>query len=358
MQIYILLFSLICIFGYVFLLKCKDKKAFVVCSFFAMSLVLGLRGETVGEDTLHYLEVFDALSDLSWKTILTSGIHVVWDPIWNQKVELFYAILSKLISCFTGNGHVLIFVVSSLTCLLWGRFIYKNVYSHVFVATLFILCDSFFMGAFNAARQLLALAIIVNAYEFLASKEYGKILLISLTAFMVHNSAIVILLLYGLCTIGNRKSGVLLTCAAVVAVVLGFPLIIRIVSVVLPRYSVYFEVNYWAPNSLRGTLILWAVEIVISLCIFALGIKDQEEYSGIIGLLLYIAVELMGQRVVALGRLSYYFRFFTVMLFPSFIKRLVEESKLIFYFALITLFVMEYLSYAGTPFRTYSFLWS
>ena len=357
MTIYIVLFCWICISGYFFLRKIENQKLFMFSSFFAMSLVLGLRGPTVGEDTLHYLEVFSNLAHVSWPTYFTSGLYVVWDPVWKQTVEWLYAFLNKIIACFTDNGQVLLFVVATITCCLWARFIYRNLSTNVFFATIFVLCDSFFMGAFNGIRQMLALAIIINAYEYVEKKEYRKVLLIALIAFLIHNSSIAILALFAVLQIRDMRLGLLAVSLVSVLIVLGFPFLVEIVSSIFPRYEVYFRKNYWNPNSLRGTLILWAVEILIAAYILIKGIRNRREYAGIAGLILYISMELLGQQVVAIGRLTYFFRFFTVMLFPNFAERLPQKTKDLFYIALTALFAMEYLSYASTPSRQYSFYW-
>ena len=357
MAIYIVLFCWICTSGYVFLIKFKNRRCFLFCSFFAMSLVIGLRGPTVGEDTQHYLEVFNNLATVTWPTIFTSGLHVVWDPMWKQTVEILYAIINKTIACFTNNGQVLLFTVATITCSLFARFIYRNTPDNVFIATIFVLCDSFFMGAFNGIRHMLALAIVINAYEYLEKKEYKKVLLIVLTACLVHNSAIAIMALFVVLLIKDTQLGLVAVCFTCVLVTLGFPFFSQVVSSAFPRYGVYFTKNYWSPNSLRGTLILWAVELWISVYFLVTKIRNRQEYTGILGLVLYITVELLGQHVVAIGRLTYYFRFFTVMLFPNFAGRLKREVKVLFYLVLVTLFALEYLSYASTPTRAYSFCW-
>lgn len=355
MTIYTCLIFAILFLGFIFLNQVKNKKYFLYSSFFLMFLVLALRGRNVGEDTNHYIFVFSIIRNLSWETVLTSLNGVVWDSLWGQSVEIGYGILNKLIGVFTSEGQVLIAVVAALTCWLFSRFIYRNLPEHVFIATIVILCDSLFMGAFNGIRQMLALAIVVNAYEYTQQKKIKMSLFVLLLGFFVHNSAIAIIPFLLLSQVKNKKAGVRYTIIGVATLLCSVPLLMIIVSRLLPRYAVYFSINYWEVNSLRGTLILWLFEIVMAVYLVCRKKITQDEYIGIIGLIMYITVEIMGQEIAAVGRLSYYYRFFTVFLFASFGKYLEKKSRYIYNGAFFFFMVMEYLSFARTPARLYEF---
>lgn len=55
-----------------------------------MALVIDLRGNLVGEDTQHYIDIFRMSKNISWKTVFTSGTDVVYDTAWGseQSVEV------------------------------------------------------------------------------------------------------------------------------------------------------------------------------------------------------------------------------------------------------------------------------
>lgn len=55
-----------------------------------MALVIGLRGNLVGEDTQYYIDIFRMSKNIPWKTVFTSGTDVVYDTAWGseQSVEV------------------------------------------------------------------------------------------------------------------------------------------------------------------------------------------------------------------------------------------------------------------------------
>ena len=361
MLIYFSLVLLVFVFYIVFLYKDKkhskkNTRLFLFCSFFCMSLVLGLRGVNVGEDTRHYsVELFNIFENISWKTIFSSPKGVVWSA-YGEKIEPLFAILYKVVQVFTNNGQVFLFVVALITCWLFARFIYRNISDSVFFATLVFLCDALFMGSFNGIRQMMALSVTINCYEYMEKKEYGKVLILMLTGILIHNSAIIMGMLMLLFLFKNRRLGIIVIATSSFSLVVLMPIIARIVSKIIPKYSAYFNNNYWT-NEVHGVLLLWCFLIVICIFMFCTGIRDNEEFFGIIGAILYIVIELIGLKISAFTRISYYFRSYLMMLFPSCAKKINKDTRIIYYVVVFILLIAEYYRYACTPVRQYLFYW-
>jgi len=356
MNIYIFLLILIVIYKILFLSEnsFKNKKYFLFLSFFTMALVLGLRGPCVGEDTVHYsVGVFNAFKDISWLTVLSHPLGVQWS-VWGESIEYLFAILYKVVQLFSDNGQVFLLVVALITCLLFACFIYINISDYVFFATIVFLCDALFMGSFNGIRQMLALSIAINAYAFMEKTDYKKGIFIIAIAFFVHASSILMLPFLCLHMIRNYKKGTMLIVTLAIAMMLGFSFIETIVSIVIPKYRIYFLENYWT-NSVRGTLILWVVLITLCLYVFKFGIKNKKEFFGMAGVILYITVEIIGLKIAVFTRISYFFRAFLMMFFPACGERFSNSSRTIYYLVIFVLLLLEYLSYASVPTRYYLF---
>lgn len=162
------------------------RKAFIIISFFMMAIILGLRGDGVGEDTRHFLAMFEQAKSISWKKIFTSGFDIVYATIWNVdlKVESGYVFLNKLVGIFTSNGQWILIIVAFMTCGFMGRFVYHN-FSKPFWPTYIFFCESLYMNSFNLMRQMLAISIGLQSYEFLKRRNYAKAIGIILFAFLV-----------------------------------------------------------------------------------------------------------------------------------------------------------------------------
>lgn len=56
-----------------------------------------------------------------------------------------------------------------------AKFVYENAHEHIFMGTYIYLCESLYMNSFNAMRQVLALAIAVQAYTVLKKINGGGV---------------------------------------------------------------------------------------------------------------------------------------------------------------------------------------
>lgn len=354
-MIYYSLFLGICFLGYFFLGIHRDRKLFLFLSFFMMALVLGLRGNKVGEDTAHYLTLFNIFKNYDLKRILSNGLNVKFGQ-WDESVEIGYVFLNKIVQIFTSDGQVLIFVVALLSCMLMARFIYKCIPKHVFLATIIFMCDSLYMSMFNALRQMLAVAIVLNSFEYMRKKEYKKVLLIFVFALLIHKSAIVFSPIIFYFFVRDKRRAIVVTGAVSLILCLATPMVMLVGAKLFPSYAVYFSENYWS-NHVGGTLVLWLMLIAIIMYILKHGVRNDEEYFGTIGSILYIAIEVIGLRIAAFSRITYYFRAFCMMLYPAFSERFTKKSRRIYDILIMALMLMEFVSYTNVGSRKYMFFW-
>jgi len=128
MTIYIVELLILLLLGVLLYGKIIKNKTFVILAFTMMALVLGLRAPSVGEDTQHFIDIFNYARNVSWKKVFTSGTDVVYAIVYgvDLKVETGYLILNKIVGIFTDDGQWLIFIVAILTCGLFGKFILDN----------------------------------------------------------------------------------------------------------------------------------------------------------------------------------------------------------------------------------------
>lgn len=343
-------------------LKKISKKTFLTLSFLTMALVLGLRGETVGEDTAHYIDVFVRTNYISWKTLFTSGTDIVYDTIWgvDRSMETGYLLLNKVVGVFTSNPQWMLIIVAFLTCYLLAKFVYDNC-ANVFFPIYIILCESLYMQSFNLARQILAIAIGLQAYTLLKENRAHstiKAVVTVIVGFLFHKSALVLLLLIPLWRIkDNRKAMkyILIGSALTPFLITVFS---KIISFIIPRYAGYFENNYWEAN-VGGIALLWIVEYLMVLYIFRHYKNEdgKEIFIAAACTAIYISFELVGLKLTAFTRIALYFRAFLIFLFPYFSRYIRPRSRLIYKMGLNVILSVLFLRYASIPARLYYFFW-
>lgn len=339
-----------------------SKKTFLILSFFTMALILGLRGETVGEDTAHYIDVFEKTKYISWKTIFTSGTDIVYDTIWNvdRSMEVGYVLLNKIVRIFTSNAQWILVIVAFTTCYLMAKFVYDNC-DRVFLPTYIIFCESLYMQSFNLARQTLAIAIGLQAYTLLKKEcrhSNIKAILAIFIAFLFHKSAIVLLLLVPLWKIKDNRRGIKYIIIGSILMPFLTTAIGRFIFVIIPRYAGYFQNNYWDAN-VGGVAFLWLIELFMIIYIFKRYQNDdgKEVFIATACTAIYISLELVGLKFTAFTRITLYFRAFLVFLFPFFQRYLESKSRLVYKSGLILLLSLFFLRYASTLARLYYFFW-
>lgn len=332
-----------------------NRKTFLMLAFSSMAILVGLRGEKTGEDTLHYLNVFLLIKNSRWDSVLTAvkGFQI---NEWGESVEYLYALINKIVAVFVDNGQVLLFLVALLTMWLFARFIYRNIPEHAMIATTIFMCNGLFMDSFNGIRQMLAIAIIINAYEYYVKKDIKKVLGLTIIAFFTHMSSIMMVPFFMFFVKGkNDKNKVFFVIALCVSAIIMRSFIPQLIIRMFPVYAPYISNNYWH-NSYRGIIIVWIIEIILMIFMLRTNI-NQRELVGIVGTMIYITLAVVSVKVYAISRLMMYFNPFSIILFSYGADRFSFKSKKIYYAGLFAIMLLEFLSYARVPTRDYSFFW-
>lgn len=360
MYVYIIELSLVLMLGVMLKTKKIKKKMFVVLSFTIMAFVLGLRGAEVGEDTQHFIDIFHYARGIPWRKALTSGFDTVYDTVWNVdlSVETGYLLLNKVIGVFTDNGQWLVFIVAVLTCWLFAKFILDNC-EDVFLPTYIFMCESLYMSAFNLMRQILALAIAIQAYKYIKENKIKKAILIILIAFLIHKTAIVFLLLIPFGRINKKQRALKWVFVGSIALMISIPILNWIVLRLFPRYAVYFTTNFWDSTLGVGSMLLMLAEVLI--CFYAyyrhLSDNDTETFVAISFTAIGLASDVMGMQVVIFSRIALMFKVFLLFLFPFTSRYFVKGSRKYYRILVMLVLAVSFFSYASSDARVYSFFW-
>lgn len=364
MLVYFVLLIMIFFYGFFLYRFPKSKKikiAFLVLVLGTCTLILGLRNDSVGEDTKHYIDVFEksqyvSLSDIVSSTNFRTGYYTN-EYGYTDTIENGFLLWCKFVHLFTNSGQVFTFLNAAISCFLFGKFIYDNA-QKVFLPTLVFVCESMFMNLFNGQRQLMAVAIGLQAYTLLKKRRIKEAVIVLLFATFIHNIIIVMFVLVPIMMI-NMKSEKTFFRWAIALPVLS-PLFIylgqKIIISLFPRYTLYFSINYWQ-NTLGKSAILIMLELSGILVMYTYGFKVKYSSKIAVFVLLFICFELMGLRIAAIGRVGLCFRPFLMLYYNQILLYVRKRYRLLVEIAIITLLILFYYSYASNPVRLYSFFW-
>lgn len=190
MSVYLLNIALIFIWAF-FLLKYKPsknkKKAFCAIACVQWVILSGLRGMTVGADTIGYRRSFYRIGLTSWHKIFANvsayiGGAEIKDP--------GYALFVKIFQVFSTNYQVYLVFIALLFMIPMAIWIYRNssmpCLSFIIFSTLFY---SFY--AVTGIRQTIATSLVVFiGYEFIKKKKPIPFLILVFLSFFIHKSCV------------------------------------------------------------------------------------------------------------------------------------------------------------------------
>lgn len=180
------------IYGILFLnkyTKQKFKNVFLLILTIQMTLIVGLRSNEIGIDSIRYTRHFLAVSNYD-----------TMQEILDSSSEIGYILLQRIISMFTDRYSVLFMIVAFSSYSILAFFI-KKYSSNYFLSYFLFITLGFFHFSFSGMRQTIALAIGFIAFHYAFEKKPKSFLITVIIAMVFHSSAIIILLVYPLLNI-------------------------------------------------------------------------------------------------------------------------------------------------------------
>lgn len=301
------------------------QKSFLVLVFFVCALIMGLRGSTVGVDTLAYMRHFNEISEMSFWEIITS---------YNLKFsqELGYSFLMKITSLLIDNYYFFQLVVSMIYCFSMAKFIYDNT-DDVFMGTVCFVGIGLYLQAFNVTQQLFAVAIAVNGWTCLRKRNVKGAVIALLLASIMHSSGVLFLVTYLIYHL-VKKGFTRLLPIGILLVAFNYRWILEVAVYIFPMYKRYLSGQYEVSH-VGAVLIVWIIVAVLSLCVVYgkrlidyltckklgkyLSLKsDYSETQKTVAVLciVYVTACFIGMHFNYFERIGLYFMPFALILFP------------------------------------------
>lgn len=316
--------NIIFFIGYSFLFSLvgtKYEKQYALITIIHLSLFMGLRSYEVGTDTAQYV-----------------GFYLSGNTTFNSNGALFYRILSKTISFFSGeNYHVFLLVLSLLTVFFFVKGIlgFHLSQGKLFESLFIYISFYFFFDSFNIQRQMLAVAMTFFAAALLNNKKYIWSLIILLLATGIHSTALIMLLIFPIFFMKKTKFRLSLLIGMIVIINFSLLKLLNVFSYFFGHYDMYTSVlagNLLDSNGgtvLIGLFILFYILLGV---IFTDMLTDRT--AGFVTTMMLIGgvLSIVGMKSQLVIRIAEYFSVYMIVGVPWIIEKVsqrFEERKIV-----------------------------
>ena len=189
---YVIIFALATITMYLSVKKTKHLNIWTIISALILSAVIGLRGVSVGIDTLAYTEFFEALEQQ-----IVFGVRGIDEP--------GFIFVSYVVVQLFGSVQFAFFFWALVTNLLIVLRLHELKERIAIPIAMLTYLAAFFFLEFNVLRQVVAVSIIFYATRWIEKRQYIKFLIACLIAVSIHSSAIIAIALIPISMLYNWR---------------------------------------------------------------------------------------------------------------------------------------------------------
>lgn len=254
-NIIVILFSGCCIDWYAKKNKKIDKKKwYLILAIGYLTLLAILRSTTVGIDTARYYRIYTKIAQ-------QADLFKCFERI---NIENGFILYCYFLSRISSSPRLLLIVSNTFMFFSVGRFFYKHsedVSMSVYMFFTLTLFDFFLSGL----RQSIAIAILLYAYDALLNHENKKFLILVIIAAQFHTSAIIFLVVYFIYQFKSTKTYLAIAYGLSTAFFLIWPIILKVILLIIPRYSYYLGDSELAARGRLGILFKLVMYLIIIL---------------------------------------------------------------------------------------------
>jgi len=300
---------------------------FISLSLGGLSLLAGLRADTIGTDLLYYVKRFFIYGQNA-----NSFSDIVALATTNNS-EVGYWIWTVLIGKLIPDLHVFLFLTELLIVVLVYKSIqlYEHKLSIVLSMTLFLLL--FYNMSFNYVRQFMAMTIVLYSVSYLRKNEDWKVMLLGGVAVLFHNSAVICVIFYAFYFLGKSKTLMkykMFLFSITVILALFFEKILAFfithTSFIPNKYVNYF-INDTTMSGISFTSVILLVVPVFAIYIYA-RINSKAKEIGSLDFILLLSMVFNCISTGMFGRMTLYFDIFTyIIIVPCYIRTFNIKAK-------------------------------
>ncbi len=285
-------------------------------------LISGLRGLSVGADTINYYNSYNNVKNMSLSNLFQNVIVKIVSNTGNK--DPGYDLFVKLTQRISGNYQVFLIIIAIIFMVPFLIWVWKESKNPLIS---FVLFSSLFYAFFaiTGLRQTISTALIVLIGDrFVKERKLIPFLLVAFCAALIHLSALVFIPFYFLSRIKIRQNTVVLAGVAfILAFIFKGPL--KNVMILISGYSDY-SANYEGAGTSTFTLLLLALFV---LSIFSYKRDPDLEKNNRYYIALYLAMFFVPLTFLnpSAMRIVQYFSIYLVLLIPEMIDSVFSENS-------------------------------
>lgn len=336
----------------------KNKTYYIVFVLFWLLLETALRGLSVGSDTRSYYEMFENTCRTEWSDIFNMFFSTYRDKA--NEDDIGFVLLQKIISIFTYNWSVFVFISDLLFYIPFGILLYRycKTFWHLTIALLIFVC-LFQIIPLSGGRQLQAMGLCIISFMYLDKEKYRQAIIFVLIGALIHKSCLLCLLPI---VLSKLKPNVIKTVH--ILSILAIPVALSNINqfIVFLGESIGSEkyANY-GRGFIQGDAVTFLIllELVSLFCL--IGVKRNDLANDKTLLKLYTMVPcftIFATMIYSNGsmiRVSMYFHLYIMMLIPYTIDLFFKKGNKTIYFIFVALLLFFALTSTGVK---YYFLWN
>lgn len=326
--------------------KKEQRLCFLIPVFLFAALIMGLRSNQVGADTVSYAEAFNHIKhyslDQSFKLLR-------FEPGW---------ILSSWVIAHLGLSFIsfqllyaLCFAVLSIKIIIKADDIIRN---HDYLIMTLVIFVSIYLLAFNAARQMLA--VLLTTYGFLLFNN-GKLikgLIFAAISFSIHYSSLLFLPIYFFNFIASKRFFSVIVLSSLTILYLTLDIIFQY-FIQAGIYAKFLNNGFNEFQVANTSKMIWVLVLILS--VYILFTKHSNSFSKIcaFGCLIYSGSNFMSSQINYAERIAWYFIPFVALIYAVFGKLVTNRSiELIYRIAINTIYVVWFVMASSTQQYKYS----
>lgn len=324
-----------------------------------MSIIAGLRNWNIGTDVHIY-----GYGEFNIATAATSLHTYIQSISTHYRTEILYSVLNFVVSRFTNNVNIFLFVLSLITvipfCL--GCILFRKKFNIPVWIQVTIFWGLFYGNSLNLMRQSVAIAFVYLAVAMLMCNEKWNnvsFFILSAVAFGFHRTAFMSIIIWMIYQYINKLSGKAKLSFQIVSgallIAFGANLGLLVMSKALNtsslaiKYKQYIDGSNWLAQTSYGwtrILMLSALPLMllIILLVYRKYIKNQADQKYILFLTLILVVDLVTQISAFSGkvllRLGLYFAIFECITAPLAFKLLLEKKSRFLGYILVAMYMI------------------
>ena len=318
MTVYLILIVLVWLFGVGFKANrsISGRKIFVWISFLMMTVISCFRDVSVGVDTKYYVNIFQNISIYNFAI---------------SRYEIGFLYFLKAVHFISDDPYFLLTVCSIICIGIPCIFIYRHSEDVVLAMLLYIVLKSYF-SQMTLIRQALATVFVMEAFSILLRGRNTKRIVLSVCFILLgasfHTLAVTafipfVIMIWPKLNYKIKPAPILKWSILLMIIVFVFyPFVMRLVSLVVPQYAVYFS-GRWSDSNYSASLFKLLIQLVF-LIVGIIYIREKEILSdedrlSLIMLMLSVVTLTLSMRMEIWGRLAGLFSCYTAVLWaPSF----------------------------------------